>query len=164
MNNPVQDYDGGAFCRFLEKIKTIVNLTKTHSINLAQFVAIYKTIMVLLRRSMSGERTWHALFAGGIGGYLIFSQDNNVNNQIVLYLLARVSVSLVSLALRNVQIAKVMRDNSFVGQATIVWALVMWLFRHYSDTLHSSLRSSMEYLYNDSDMWSGLWTLLIHNK
>ena len=132
--------------------------------NLARFVAIYKAIMVLLRRTMGGEKTWHALLSGGIGGYLIFSQDNNVNNQIVLYLLARVSVSLVSLVFRNKQVTKVVRENSFTGQATIVWALVMWLFRHYSDTLQSSLRSSMEYLYNDSDTWSGLWTLLIHNK
>lgn len=53
---------------------------------------------------------------------------------------------------------------AFSLEATLVWALVMWLFRHHDHTLHASLRSSMQYLYNDSDHWHSWWTLLIHNK
>lgn len=46
----------------------------------------------------------------------------------------------------------------------VVWAIVMWLFEHEPATLQPSLRSSMEYLYHDSNAWSNLRTLLWHNK
>ena len=40
----------------------------------------------------------------------------------------------------------------------------MWLFRHERDTLHGGLQASMEYLYNDSDKFVDLRTLIWHNK
>lgn len=55
-------------------------------------------------------------------------------------------------------------SRAFRVEATLAWALVMYLFRYHAETLQSSLRSSMQYLYNDSDHWHSLWTLLIHNK
>ena len=46
----------------------------------------------------------------------------------------------------------------------LVWAIVLWLFEHEPETLQSSLRSSMTYLYHDSNTWSDLRTLFWHNK
>lgn len=38
---------------------------------------------MVFRRVASGkDRPWHTLLAGGIGGYLVFSSDNPVNNQV----------------------------------------------------------------------------------
>jgi peroxisomal membrane protein 4 len=54
--------------------------------------------------------------------------------------------------------------NSFPILATTVWAIVMWLFRHNKDTLQGSLASSMEYLYNDSDIFDNFWNWLWHNR
>jgi peroxisomal membrane protein 4 len=73
--------------------------------------------------------------------------------------------------------------------ASMTWALVMYIFRWYPETLASSLRSSMVYMYvsppeyssfqsqssiifdanldhsyADSDHWDSLRTLLLHNK
>lgn len=38
--------------------------------------------------------------------------------------------------------------------AAIVWGCVMWLFRHERDVLQPSLKSSMQYLYDDSESWT----------
>jgi peroxisomal membrane protein 4 len=40
----------------------------------------------------------------------------------------------------------------------------MWLFRWYPDTVQSGLRSSMDYIYVQSDHWDSLRNFLIHNK
>ena len=45
-----------------------------------------------------------------------------------------------------------------------VWAVVLWLFEHEPESLQPSLRASMDYLYRDSNAWTGLKTLLWHNK
>ena len=46
----------------------------------------------------------------------------------------------------------------------MVWAIVLWLFEHEPESLQPSLRASMDYLYHDSNAWTGLKTLLWHNK
>lgn len=88
-------------------------------------------------------------------------------------MLARVLTGLVRLAHRRSSSSIATADaesgswlarNAFSIEATLVWGLVMWLFRRHRSTLQSSLQASMQYLYNDSDTWSSLWTLLIHNK
>lgn len=75
-------------------------------------------------------------------------------------------------------------DNAWPVFASMTWASVMYIFRWYPDTLASSLRSSMQYMYvssiialyfdgliltkkisyADSDHWDSLRTLFIHNK
>lgn len=57
-------------------------MTVQHSWNLGRFVAIYKAVLIALQRVAREERPWHAFCAGSVGGYLIFSQDNPVNNQV----------------------------------------------------------------------------------
>jgi len=48
--------------------------------------------------------------------------------------------------------------------AALVWAIVMWLFRHERHSLQPSLAASMQYLYNDSDKWNSLRNWIYHNK
>ncbi len=48
--------------------------------------------------------------------------------------------------------------------ASLSWAMVMLLFKHYPEELQSSLRSSMVYIYEDCNSWDSLKTLLWHNK
>lgn len=46
---------------------------------------------------------------------------------------------------------------------SVVWAVVMWLFRHERYSLQPSLQSSMQYLYNDSEKWTELRNWIWHN-
>eukprot|EP00842_Homolaphlyctis_polyrhiza_P005030 jgi/Hompol1/5528/HPOL_004500-RA len=129
--------------------RQILKLTYQHSRNLAYFVTIYKTLMLLQARVKGFEHNADSLIAGIIGGYLVFGENTPVNNQIVLYLFSRISVGLAQLAVKRGIVPQ--PKHAFPVFAAVTWGIVMWLFRHDRDTLQPSLQSSMQYLYNDSD-------------
>ena len=58
---------------------------------------------------------------------------------------------------------RVARD-SWTVLAAGSWGAVMWLFRWYPGVLQPSLRSSMRYLYDNSESWEGWRTFLWHNR
>lgn len=72
----------------------IFNATKAHSRNLASFVFIYKSLMAIQKFVRGREENGHSFLAGLVGGYMVFGENNNINNQIVLYLFSRVLVGL----------------------------------------------------------------------
>lgn len=150
-------------------MRHVLKMTYQHSRNLAMFVPIYKSVLYLLSRLKGKENSIDSFLAGLIGGYLVFGEDSTVNNQIVLYLFSRIAVGLAKLAVKKQVI--VAPSYSFPLFSAVTWGLffvivgiVMWLFRNESDTLQSSLKTSMQYLYNDSDRFTDLETLLLKNK
>lgn len=66
----------------LSKLRWILTATKQHSLNLGMFVAIFKSIMLLLKKVNYIPLQWHSLIAGFIGGYLIFGDNDPINNQV----------------------------------------------------------------------------------
>jgi len=113
--------------------------------------------MLLLRRlsSTGTERSRDSFLAGLLGGYLVFGRGDQgaVNQQIVIYVFARVVLALAKLSVDKGVIkdpqGKV-RGNSWGVFSAVSWGLVMWLFRWEAGSLQGSLRSSMEYLYGSS--------------
>jgi len=57
---------------------------------------------------------------------------------------------------------RVQRD-SWAVFASVSWATVMWLWRWHPDVLQPSLRSSMNYLYANCEVWDGWRNFLWHN-
>jgi peroxisomal membrane protein 4 len=79
------------------------------------------------------------------------------------------SVALLSIQpevgiVRNSELRKRIAYNAWPAFAALSWGSVMWLFRWYPDTVQSGLRSSMDYIYVQSDHWDSLRNFLIHNK
>jgi hypothetical protein len=66
---------------FEDKIRFIYDATFQHGRNLAFFVTIYKSLM-LLQRTVKKEASSDAFIAGLIGGWIIFGKNNNINNQV----------------------------------------------------------------------------------
>ncbi|PHH71819.1 hypothetical protein CDD83_5085 [Cordyceps sp. RAO-2017] len=115
-----------------------------------------------------------------LGGYVVFGQRSrrsgkvsSVNQQIVVYIFARVCLALARLAIKPGHgLPRLSREplHSRVSHyawpafASLSWAAVMLLFRLHPDELQPSLRSSMNYIYRDCDQWDSLRTLLWHNK
>lgn len=151
------------------KLMNIFKATKQHSFNLAKFVAIYKTILVLQKYMNNGKsRNLDTFFAGLVGGYAVFSERNPVNEQIILYVLSRVVASFIPRQPTEYTINNNKphppNDKAFAIVATLVWASVMYIFDKRKFTLQSGLVNSMEYLYIDSNHWNSLKTLLWHNN
>ncbi|KAI8056331.1 Tim17/Tim22/Tim23/Pmp24 family-domain-containing protein [Gilbertella persicaria] len=145
------------------KVKGIFKATKQHAQNLGMFATIYKTLMIIQRKTNGGkEASIHPFIAGVVGGYYVFGENNSINQQIILYLFSRVVLALVKVPVKR-QIIDA-PQHTYPVFAAVVWGIVMWLFRYEKDTIQPSLRASMQYIYRDSDTWSSFKTLLWHNK
>lgn len=63
--------------------KSVFRATKTHALNLAKFVTIYKTLLLLQRKANGGkERSADTFLAGLIGGYIVFGERTAINEQV----------------------------------------------------------------------------------
>jgi len=177
---------------FQEKCKAVFKATRQHASNLARFALLYKGSMLALRQTTGGkELSHHSFLAGLFGGYWVFGHGkgayNSVNQQIVIYIFARVVLGLAKLAIQPPS------DNTLVGSsyggrggigafklseqqitalrnytwpvfASLSWAGVMYLFEGYPELLQPSLRSSMVYIYANAEKWDSARNFLWHNQ
>lgn len=168
-----------------EKAWLIFRATRTHARNLAKFATIYKLTCLILKHfgpTPGKEGTHDSLIAGLVGGYMVFGRRSprsgrisSVNQQIVIYVFARVVLALAKLSVREgspfalpvVSKGKASDVVSYYAWpvfASASWGMVMWLFRWHPEDLQPSLRSSMSYIYAQSDHWDGLRNFAWHNK
>ncbi|CAI6283751.1 unnamed protein product [Periconia digitata] len=177
---------------FRSKCALVFKATRQHARNLGLFALVYKSSMLFLRHtSPTGkERHYDALLAGLLGGYTVFGRTihNSVSQQIVIYVFARVCLALAKLAVQpshvgriegvggaagggggwellgNAELRNKVVKNGWPVFASVSWAAVMYLFRWHPETVQSSLRSSMSYIYVQSDDWDSLRNFIWHNK
>ncbi|PGG98960.1 hypothetical protein AJ79_08735 [Helicocarpus griseus UAMH5409] len=162
-----------------EKAWLVFKATRQHARNLAFFAVIYKSTMLALKyigpNGWGKEGPYDTFVSGLLGGYLVFGKSpGGVSQQIVIYVFARVMIALAKIAVEpethmlshliTPEARGKIYDNAWPAFASFSWAFVMYLFRWYPAAIQSSLRSSMTYIYSDSDHWDSLKTLLIHNK
>ncbi|KAI1504296.1 peroxisomal membrane protein 24 [Biscogniauxia marginata] len=167
-----------------DKAGLVFRATRTHARNLAKFATIYKLTCYVLKHfgPTPGKEGNYDQFIGGLlGGYVVFGGRSrrsgkipSVNQQIVVYVFARVVLALARLAVKPgghglplvsepAASARISR-LAWPAFAALSWALVMHLFRHHPDDLQPSLRGSMTYIYQQSDEWDSLRNFLWHNK
>jgi hypothetical protein len=141
--------------------------------------------MILLRHtSPTGkERHYDAFLAGLLGGYTVFGRTihNSVSQQIVIYVAARVCLALAKLAVQkrheviqrgggthgghgsggfglvpNEELRRALQKNGWPVFASLSWAMVMYIFRWHPESVQSSLRSSMSYMWVFLSFLTGL--------
>ena len=139
---------------WLASIKKLLKNTFQHGSKLAKYVALYKLTLALLRRISKGTRKWHFFIAGCLCGYYIFKNRTPIDQQLILYLLSRNLVG----GCQNLQNKGILPQGRFFPiLAMLCWGFVMFLFEDDPSSLQSSLKNSMDFLYNDSKVWSH-WT------
>ncbi|KAL8670688.1 MAG: hypothetical protein Q9168_004792 [Polycauliona sp. 1 TL-2023] len=143
-----------------EKLKLVSKATFQHARNLATFATIYKTALLFLRTTSPDgkESSPHTFIAGLLGGYMVFGRgiQSSVNQQIVIYVFARVVLGLARLSVqRGGAIPRELRErvtgNAWPVFAAVSWASVMWLYRWQPETLQPSLKSSMNPSHRDGN-------------
>ncbi|KAK0703635.1 Tim17/Tim22/Tim23/Pmp24 family-domain-containing protein [Lasiosphaeria miniovina] len=171
-----------------EKAWLIFRATRTHARNLAKFATVYKATCMLLKNygATPGKEgkpcpsPYDSFVAGLLGGYLVFGQRSrrsgkisSVNQQIVIYVFARVVLALAHLAVKpghglpgvsEPHASATISHLAWPLFASASWAAVMHLFRWHADELQPSLRSSMTYIYANADSWDSLRNFAWHNK
>ncbi|KAI0067837.1 hypothetical protein BV25DRAFT_1819283 [Artomyces pyxidatus] len=155
------------------RLQVIFRATKTHATNLAKFVTLYKTFLLLQKKTNGGkERPYDTFIAGLLGGYIVFGERNAINEQIVLYVCSRVVASFIpraaspySSSTAGATATRPVPPDSryFTAFAALSWGMVMWLFQNRGETIQPGMFNSMKYLYRDSEHWNSLRTLLWHN-
>ncbi|KAL8665325.1 MAG: hypothetical protein Q9202_002376 [Teloschistes flavicans] len=144
-----------------EKLKIIVKATFQHARNLATFATIYKIAMLLLRTTSSDgkEAIPHTFLAGLLGGYMVFGRgiQSSVNQQIVIYVFARVVLALARTSVQKGgaiprELRERVTNNAWPAFAALSWASVMWLYRWHPESIQPSLKSSMKYMYDISHL------------
>lgn len=170
-----------------QKLHLILRATRQHATNLARFAFLYKLTLLLLRHLPdrgtlpTKERSADTFIAGLLGGYIVFGRGrgarSSVNQQIVIYVAARVALALAKLLTGSVRPTMTtmksggghiamhrLRDVAWPVFASLSWGGVMWIFRWEEESLQGSLRSSMKYIYVNADHWDGWRTFLWHNS
>ena len=82
----------------------------------------------------------------------------------VILSLAQISIQPATGVIRNPQLTKRISHDAWPVFAALSWGSVMWLFRWYPDTVQMGLRSSMDYIYVQSDTWDSLRNFIVYNK
>jgi len=149
--------------KLLDKLRLILRLTYLHARNLATFVFSYKLLCGGLEKIQGQRYQYHSFLSAFVVGGVVFGKNNPVNMQINLYLLSRIVTGLARVAVKRNYIPEP-RFHVFPWFAAVVWGVVLWLFEYERDTLQPSLRSSMTYLYDDSNYWTTLKDFLFVNK
>jgi peroxisomal membrane protein 4 len=154
------------------KCTLVYKATRQHARNLGLFALVYKSCMIFLRHtSPTGkERHYDAFLAGLLGGYTVFGRTihNSVSQQIVIYVFARVCLALAKLAVQqrnpgmgahgksavsgfelfgDGKLRRQVVRNGWPVFASVSWAMVMYIFRWHPESVQSSLRSSMSYMW-----------------
>jgi peroxisomal membrane protein 4 len=168
---------------FRQKVELVLRATRHHASNLARFAMLYKLSTLALKYygpTPGKEGAYDSFIGGLVGGYFVFGtrskrtgRISSINQQIVIYIFARVSLALARLAVKpgtgfpivsNEPLSSKISHYAWPAFASVSWGLVMLLFRYHPEELQSSLRGSMTYIYKDCDEFSDLRTLLWHNK
>ncbi|OMJ14002.1 Peroxisomal membrane protein 4 [Smittium culicis] len=145
-----------------KKLTSILKATREHSLKLGTYAAIYKTLLVLLRRLDFMSEGMNTFVSGFVGGYLIFGKNDSINHQLALYLFSRTVTAILKKGWSASKLS--VPDNAFAIFSALCWGTVMMMHTLDSKSLQASLTSSMDYIYFDSEKWSSLYTLLWHNK
>lgn len=139
-----------------KRLKQIFKNTFEHSKNLGLYVFCYKTVLCLISKYFNKKSPINSAISGVVSSYFISSKETPVNSQINLYLFSRILMATTRLLYQDKIIPPMvfLAKNSFKILAVFCWASVMYLFEKDKGCLQSSLVSSMDYLYKDSEKWS----------
>ena len=93
---------------------------------------------------------WHSFIGGVIGSFflLYFKTDMSINRQVGYYLVSRVLEAFFLLGIKKGYFPD---GTYFYTTYTLIWGVVMCLFELDGSILNKSLKSSMDFLYRDSD-------------
>jgi len=147
-----------------KRLKFILRMTFLHAKSLGLFVFFYKTLRGILTTLFNLRKPWRTFISAFIVGYFVFNEHNSVNEQIILYLLARITVGFARYCQKRSWLPQVKRVRLFPYFAAFIWGVVLWLFESHRETLQPSLRTSMTYLYDNSERWHSWKDFILYDQ
>ena len=143
--------------------KKVYHAVKTHSTKLAYFAIVYKLVLAILRKyTPAGNAEWPTLVVGALCGGLFFGEDEAIVNQVNTYCLTRISSGFLFILLEkyNIKISKV----GLKVYAAIIWGIMMWMSTYHGHQMQKTVKSSMDYIYRESDVHPDLTSLIVRSS
>jgi peroxisomal membrane protein 4 len=78
--------------------------------------------------------------------------------------LAKLSIEPAAGIIKNPKLSERISHDAWPVFAAMTWGSIMWLFRWYPESVQMGLRSSMDYIYVQSDTWDSLRNFIVYNK
>jgi len=159
------------------RMRSVLMQTWTHAAGLTKYVAVYKTLVVLLKKYHGGKSQYYDTFLSGmLSGYLTLSDRTTINEHILLHGIGRVLTATMPRAPPSSPPTSPRSPSSpprvrplppdaqwFTGFIAVTSGILMWMFEHHGERVQPGLFSSFTYLYRDSNQWDSFRTFLIRN-
>eukprot|EP00744_Colponema_vietnamica_P013073 GILI01018342.1.p2 GENE.GILI01018342.1~~GILI01018342.1.p2 ORF type:complete len:150 (+),score=40.94 GILI01018342.1:834-1283(+) len=143
--------------------KKIFHAVKTHATKLAYFAIVYKIILGLLRKyTPAGNAEWPTLLVGALCGALFFGEDEPIVNQVNTYCLTRITSGFLFIFLEKKGIT--ISNKVIKIYAAIIWAIMMWMSTYHGHQMQKTVKTSMDYIYRESDVHPDLTSLLFRSS
>jgi hypothetical protein len=148
-----------------EQLKFYSEQVFQHGWILARIIVIFKATERLLARLASGKDKpdeWHTFLAGGVAGYFVMCHDTgdaSLKKQLNMAIGIRTLFAIASYAVRKDIVPGIAHTKDGYDRGlklfyTVLWAVVMWHWRHHSNVKGEMIVSQvqqMDFLYNGGD-------------
>ena len=139
-----------------QRVKRILQNTIDHGKRLGLFVFLFKLFVCTLNRMRGVAHPIHHLLSGLAASFIVWTEENNINTQITLYLLSRIIVGTGKTLYAQLGVRNIFIEKYGISLLTLAsWASSMFLFDYNKKVLQGSMVSSMNFLYLDSNVWKG---------
>ncbi|RNF27168.1 peroxisomal membrane protein 4 [Trypanosoma conorhini] len=144
------------------KARRIYAATRKHSISLGLAGLTVSLVRSILRKLQGEPHMWHSALAGFIVGSVFWGEQSPVTVQMSMYILSRI-LSAMLFILAGKYGWKI-PPNAFRFYSGVLWMIVMPLFLYHGEAVQPSMRTAMQYIYQDNEKYSSWYDLLWVNR
>ncbi|KPI88901.1 putative peroxisomal membrane protein 4 [Leptomonas seymouri] len=141
----------------------IFKVTKTHALGLGYSAALFAVVRGVLRYAQGTTRVWHNALAGFLIGACFWGDANNgVHLQMMMYILARIVCALYHLITAKLNLA--VPSYAYRVYMGGLWSLVILFLTYSPDKLQSSMKQSLQYIFEESSKFSSWYDVFVENS
>nr|CCC92637.1 putative peroxisomal membrane protein 4 [Trypanosoma congolense IL3000] len=147
--------------------RRVFDATRQHAMRLGATGFTFSLIRSLLNAAEGKQRPWHSAFAGFIVGCLYWGEQGPVTVQMSMYILSRILSALFFVLLKKRGLLSPTEPSptwAFRLYSGVLWMIVMPLFFYHRDTVQPTMRTSMQYIYEDCTRYTNWYDLLCVNS
>jgi peroxisomal membrane protein 4 len=134
---------------WIEGIKNVLKNTWEHARNLGTYVCLEKFCTNLCEKLTGKKKRYLIFICCFFCGLIAFRDNTPVNNQVTLYLISRILVGGIGNLAKKYNFKVDFETHNYL--AAICWGVIMMLYEKVPMAIQPTLKSSMDFLYRDSE-------------
>lgn len=140
----------------------IFSVTKAHAIGLGFSSVIFAVVRGALRALQGREALWHTTLAGFLLGAVCWGDVGSaVHMQMMMYMLSRIVCAWYHLVVSRFSLR--VPSYAFRAYMGALYAITLTLLAVRPETLQSSMRHSLAYIFTDSSKFSSWYDVFVVN-